>query len=71
VSPSAALEPLTSSQINAQIIKPEERIVLSRLVQLMITHKLRFFQEKSEDGKLSYRLDPFVFPTGAFPSSSD
>ena len=45
-------------QINAQIVKPAERLVLSRLVQVMIAHKLRFFQERGEDGKLSYRLDP-------------
>ncbi|CDZ98631.1 DNA replication checkpoint protein CHL12/CTF18 [Phaffia rhodozyma] len=44
--------------INAQVIKPDERLKLARLVDLMITHNLKFHQEKGEDGKLSCRLDP-------------
>lgn len=50
-------------QINAQVVKPDERFILSRLVQVMIAHKLRFFQERGEDGKLSYRLDPCIPPS--------
>ncbi|CAK5277317.1 unnamed protein product [Mycena citricolor] len=44
--------------VNAQVIKPEERAVLSRLVDVMSTLELQFFQERAEDGQLSYRLDP-------------
>ncbi|KAG6832058.1 hypothetical protein H0H92_005480 [Tricholoma furcatifolium] len=44
--------------VNSQIIKPEEKAVLTRLVNVMAALELRFFQERAEDGQLSYRLDP-------------
>ncbi|KAJ7157004.1 P-loop containing nucleoside triphosphate hydrolase protein [Mycena crocata] len=44
--------------VNSQVIKPEERAVLTRLVDIMSTLELQFFQERAEDGQLSYRLDP-------------
>lgn len=47
-------------QVNSQVIKPEERALLSRLVSIMVMLELRFVQEKSEDGQLVYRLDPSV-----------
>jgi len=46
--------------VNSQIIKPEERAVLNRLVDLMVALDLRFIQDKAEDGSLIYRLDPPV-----------
>ncbi|KAL0066480.1 Chromosome transmission fidelity protein 18 [Marasmius tenuissimus] len=46
--------------VNNQIIRPEERAVLSRLVDIMSTLELRFVQERTEDGQLTYRLDPPV-----------
>jgi chromosome transmission fidelity protein 18 len=46
------------SQVNSQVIKPEERALLSRLVDIMSTLELQFFQERAEDGQLTYRLDP-------------
>ncbi len=45
-------------QINSQIIKPDERALLSRLVRIMTRLELRFVQERAEDGQLTYRLDP-------------
>ena len=42
----------------AQVIKPGERLTLTRLVDVMVLHNLRFYQEKNEDGQLSFRLDP-------------
>ncbi|KAJ3484589.1 hypothetical protein NLI96_g5531 [Meripilus lineatus] len=44
--------------VNSQVVKPEERAVLSRLVDIMSCLELRFIQERSEEGHLVYRLDP-------------
>ncbi|OCH85001.1 P-loop containing nucleoside triphosphate hydrolase protein [Obba rivulosa] len=44
--------------VNSQVIRPGERILLSRLVDIMVAMELRFIQEKAEDGQLVYRLDP-------------
>ncbi|KAJ3550684.1 hypothetical protein NM688_g5019 [Phlebia brevispora] len=46
--------------VNSQVIRPEERTVLERLVDIMVSLELRFMQEKSEDGQLVYRLEPPV-----------
>ncbi|KAG9318593.1 P-loop containing nucleoside triphosphate hydrolase protein [Chiua virens] len=44
--------------VNSQIIRPGERALLTRLVEIMVSLELRFVQEKTEDGQLVYRLDP-------------
>ncbi|KAH9846087.1 P-loop containing nucleoside triphosphate hydrolase protein [Lenzites betulinus] len=44
--------------VNSQVIRPAEKALLARLVDIMATLELRFMQEKSEDGQLVYRLDP-------------
>ncbi|KAJ7744945.1 P-loop containing nucleoside triphosphate hydrolase protein [Mycena maculata] len=44
--------------VNSQVIKPGERALLTRLVDIMSTLELQFFQERAEDGQLTYRLDP-------------
>ncbi|KAH0583568.1 hypothetical protein H2248_009191 [Termitomyces sp. 'cryptogamus'] len=44
--------------VNSQVIKPQEKALLMRLVSIMAALELRFFQERAEDGQLSYRLDP-------------
>ena len=44
--------------VNKQLIKPEERDVLLRLVEIMIHFQLTFVQEKTEDGQFMYRLEP-------------
>ncbi|TFY77930.1 hypothetical protein EWM64_g6081 [Hericium alpestre] len=44
--------------VNSQVIRPEEKAILSRLVNIMVSLELRFVQEKAEDGQLMYRLDP-------------
>ncbi|ETW86126.1 hypothetical protein HETIRDRAFT_308576, partial [Heterobasidion irregulare TC 32-1] len=44
--------------VNSQVIRPEEKAVLARLVGIMVSLELRFVQEKAEDGQLVYRLDP-------------
>lgn len=44
--------------VNSQIIKPAERALVSRLVEIMISLGLRFVQERADDGQLVYRLDP-------------
>ncbi|KAJ7709592.1 hypothetical protein B0H17DRAFT_1173775 [Mycena rosella] len=46
--------------VNSQVIKPEERAVLTRLVDIMSTLELQFYQERAEDGQLTYRLDPAI-----------
>ncbi|KAF9484666.1 P-loop containing nucleoside triphosphate hydrolase protein [Pholiota conissans] len=44
--------------VNSQVIRPQEKALMNRLVDIMASLELRFVQEKSEDGTLSYRLDP-------------
>ncbi|KAG1891416.1 P-loop containing nucleoside triphosphate hydrolase protein [Suillus subluteus] len=44
--------------VNSQVIKPQERALLLRLVEIMVSFELRFVQEKAEDGQNVYRLDP-------------
>lgn len=44
--------------VNSQVIRPAEKALLSRLVNIMATLELRFVQERQEDGQLVYRLDP-------------
>ncbi|KAI0273411.1 P-loop containing nucleoside triphosphate hydrolase protein [Gloeopeniophorella convolvens] len=44
--------------VNSQVIRPEEKAILSRLVNIMVSLELRFVQERAEDGQLMYRLDP-------------
>ncbi|EJD53229.1 P-loop containing nucleoside triphosphate hydrolase protein [Auricularia subglabra TFB-10046 SS5] len=44
--------------VNSQVIRPGEKKLLNRLVEIMVALDLRFVQEKSEDGNLVYRLDP-------------
>ncbi|KAF8969722.1 P-loop containing nucleoside triphosphate hydrolase protein [Flammula alnicola] len=46
--------------VNSQVIRPQEKALMSRLVDIMSSLELRFVQEKAEDGTLSYRLDPPV-----------
>ncbi|KAA1103243.1 hypothetical protein PGT21_010911 [Puccinia graminis f. sp. tritici] len=49
--------------VNSKLIKKEEKDVLARLVSIMIELGLKFVQDKSEDGQLSYTLEPAVdFP---------
>lgn len=49
---------LVGFKVNKQIIKAEEKVVLNRLVEIMVTTGLRYEQDKSEDGQLLYRLEP-------------
>ncbi|RSH94825.1 hypothetical protein EHS25_004631 [Saitozyma podzolica] len=44
--------------VNANIVKPTERVVLGRLVDLMIPLGLKFWQEKAENGQPMMRLEP-------------
>ncbi|ESK86737.1 chtf18 protein [Moniliophthora roreri MCA 2997] len=46
--------------VNSQLVRPEERALLFRLVDIMSALELRFVQERTEDGQLTYRLDPPV-----------
>ncbi|KAF8590060.1 P-loop containing nucleoside triphosphate hydrolase protein [Ramaria rubella] len=44
--------------VNSQLVRPEERALMKRLVDIMVSLELKFIQEKAEDGSLVYRLDP-------------
>ncbi|KAI9458284.1 P-loop containing nucleoside triphosphate hydrolase protein [Russula earlei] len=46
--------------VNSQVIRPEEKAMLARLVNIMVSLELRFVHERSEDGQLLYKLDPPV-----------
>ncbi|KAG0011566.1 hypothetical protein BGZ80_000592 [Entomortierella chlamydospora] len=52
--------------VNKQLIKPDERLVLQRLVDIMIHFQLTFVQEKTEDGQFIYRLEPSIEKLGDF-----
>ncbi|KAG0333301.1 hypothetical protein BG004_000897 [Podila humilis] len=54
--------------VNKQLIKPEERQVLQRLVDVMIHFQMTFVQEKTEDGQFVYRLEPSIEKLGDFTS---
>lgn len=49
---------LCPAQVNSQVVKSDEKARLARLVNTMISMKLAFALDKSEDGQLSYKLDP-------------
>lgn len=51
---------LYTTQVNSQVIRPEEKAMLSRLVNIMVSLELRFVEERAEDGQLVYKLDPSV-----------
>jgi hypothetical protein len=53
--------------VNKQVIKQDDRLLMERVVAIMVALDLRFVQEKSEDGVLVYRLDPWVMN----PSTND
>ncbi|WVQ77322.1 hypothetical protein IAR50_007006 [Cryptococcus sp. DSM 104548] len=44
--------------VNANIVKPAEKVLLDRLVELMLPMGLRFFAEKAENGQPIMRLEP-------------
>ncbi|KAJ3087234.1 Chromosome transmission fidelity protein 18 [Quaeritorhiza haematococci] len=44
--------------VNIQLIKPHERETLSRLVDVMVSFKLSYEQEKVDDGQYGYRMEP-------------
>ncbi|TYJ55605.1 hypothetical protein B9479_003755 [Cryptococcus floricola] len=44
--------------VNANIVKPGEKALLDRLVELMLPMGLRFFAEKAENGQPIMRLEP-------------
>ncbi|KZS88374.1 hypothetical protein SISNIDRAFT_479953 [Sistotremastrum niveocremeum HHB9708] len=46
--------------VNNQIIKADDKARLNKLVETMLLFDLRFVQEKTEDGSLTYRLDPAI-----------
>ncbi|KAF8984494.1 hypothetical protein BGZ46_007861 [Entomortierella lignicola] len=52
--------------VNKQLIKPDERVILERLVDIMIHFQLTFVQEKTEDGQFLYRLEPSIEKLGDF-----
>ncbi|KAJ3114323.1 hypothetical protein HK098_007385, partial [Nowakowskiella sp. JEL0407] len=44
--------------INIQLIKPQERQVLTRLVEVMVSFGLEFLQARNEQGNYSFSLEP-------------
>lgn len=49
---------LRPTQINSQLIKTDERVVMLKLINTMLAMKLSFVQDKNEDGQLTYKLEP-------------
>lgn len=48
-------------QVNSQLIKTDERLVMLKLINRLLLMKLSFIQDKNEEGQLSYKLDPCVY----------
>ncbi|GAA93611.1 uncharacterized protein L969DRAFT_91277 [Mixia osmundae IAM 14324] len=46
--------------INSQIVKADEKQALKKLVAIMLDLGLSYLPERTEDGQLSYKLDPAV-----------
>lgn len=44
--------------VNSQLIRRAERDVMMRVVTLMTELRLKFLQDKGEDGQLTFVLDP-------------
>ncbi|TFL01376.1 hypothetical protein BDV98DRAFT_548919 [Pterulicium gracile] len=44
--------------VNSQVIKPQEKKLLARLVEIMVALDMNFLREREEDGQLVYRLEP-------------
>lgn len=44
--------------VNSQIIRKEEKAILTRIVDIMASLELRFCQERAENGQQFYHLDP-------------
>jgi hypothetical protein len=57
---------LCTTQVNSQVICPEEKAMLSRLMNIMVSLGLNFVQERAEDGQIVYRLDPWVWGLCSF-----
>lgn len=46
--------------VNSQLIKTEERVVLLKLINSLLSMKLAFVQDKNEEGQLLYKIEPCV-----------
>ncbi|KAF9509023.1 hypothetical protein BS47DRAFT_184538 [Hydnum rufescens UP504] len=46
--------------VNKQIIKGDERVILRKLVDIMVSTGLRFELDKADDGQMVYRLEPAI-----------
>lgn len=45
-------------QVNANLVRAEDKILLTHLVELMLGLNLVFYRDKTEDGQPMFRLDP-------------
>ncbi|KAG8905214.1 hypothetical protein FRB99_000483 [Tulasnella sp. 403] len=46
--------------VNKEVIKPEERAMVKKVVHVMVELGMRFVQERTEDGAVMYRVEPQV-----------
>ena len=53
-----ALMRLVRAQVNSQLIKAEDKITMSKLVDTMISFDLAFVQDKDESGQVTYKTEP-------------
>ncbi|KAI8577410.1 hypothetical protein K450DRAFT_252301 [Umbelopsis ramanniana AG] len=56
--------------VNHQLIKPAEKAILGRLVDIMIDFGLTFVQEKVDEGRFVYRLEPPIEQLVQFSAQS-
>lgn len=45
-------------QVNANLVRADDKILLTHLVELMLGLNLVFYRDKTEDGQPMFRLDP-------------
>ncbi|ORY96506.1 P-loop containing nucleoside triphosphate hydrolase protein [Syncephalastrum racemosum] len=55
--------------VNKHLIKPAQRAVLDHTVQVMLEYGLTFVQERMEDGRFAYVLEPPIEQITEFPEN--
>jgi chromosome transmission fidelity protein 18 len=54
----ARLADVVDPQVNQQLVKSEDRVVLKKLVRAMLDLGISYVQDRNEDGQIVYKLDP-------------
>lgn len=47
-------------KVNANLVRADDKVLVTHLVDLMLGLNLVFYRDKTEDGQPMFRLDPYV-----------